>query len=567
MQKYRLNFTKYLFFGLLSFGVCTYTTQMNHLNKVLYTPSLRDECGRFLDNVLRQVSSEKFFELADTLKQENDDLTDNALYEKLMENIDSIKSWNHTLKKISSLTHQKKVLSQQAKTLLDGITTVDGYVEIGTPATYLTSMKSFLTTTGPRFVINDTQRWTDYIQGYSLNPIKKFKPYDHFVPLNNYDPICEDDIPSKSVDLVVCVIGLHHIPVEKLDGFVASIERILRPGGQFLLRDHDAHTPELISIVSTAHTVYNAITVGESLEAEMSEYRNFQPLSYWISLLEQHGFKSGEERILQEGDPTLNTFMKFTKKIDKDDHLDFITRSAKKTNNYEKDITQTYLTSPEWHNVDIAQEYAKFINHTPFYEFPYMKSISSYWKVFLKSWNAARKRRGLLPATLSSYTLMNLFIGITLSVEFAAKSALSLPMRLAFSGVEGEPIAMIVSDPKNQIEDIDERITVEETIGTHLKLIHVPRYKEFFGVMKKLKDSSIIIHEIAGQKSIQCKVRYKQDSSSADQGVGYTKEYEWNIPTQPEYQYAALTVDVSRIMDVLKDLASKDVEILHIHDF
>lgn len=567
MQKYQVNIRESFFLVVLFFGASLSATQTNHLNKVLYTSSLRAECVKFLDNVLRQVSSTEFFELVDTLKQKNDALTDNALYEKLIENIYSIKSWNHSFNVISSLKYQKRVLSEQAKTLLDGPTMVDGYVEIGTPATYLTSMKSFLTTTGPRYVVNDMQRWTDYIQGYSLNPRNKFKPYDHFVSLNDYDPISEDDIPSKSVDLVVCVIGLHHVPIEKLDAFIASIERILRPGGTLLLREHNAHTPELTSIISTAHSVYNAITAGETVEAEMSEYRNFQPLNYWITVLKQHGLQAGSERILQDGDPTLNTFMKFSKPVEKQDQLDFISRSAKKTKTYEKDISQTYLTSPEWHNVDIAQEYGKFINHTPFYEFPYMESVSSYWKVFLKSWNAARKKRGLLPATLSSYTLMNLFIGITMSVEFAAKSAMSLPLRMAFSGAENETIAMIVSDPKNEIEDIDERITVDKKIGEHLKLVNVPRYKEFFAIIQKLQDSSIIIHEIAGQKTIQCKVRYKKGALAFTQGIGYLKEYEWGIPTQPAYRYAALSVDVDRIRDVIKDLMGYGIEIMHIHDF
>jgi len=540
----------------------------DYLNKVFTTPFLRVENAKFIDTVLRQIPSQDFYKVVDTIQAEYGDLSDEEWYEKLIERIPQIKSWKHPFNVIASLQHQKKILSAQARTLLGDKVVVNGYVEIGTPGTYLTSMQHFLIAKGKRYIINDVQRWSDYLQGYSLNPLNKFSPYDSFVEMHDYDPIPEDKIPSKSVDLVVCFIGLHHIPLEKLENFIASIQRILRPGGTFLLRDHDACTPELLSITYAAHSIFNVIATEETLETEKAEYRNFQPLAYWITALEKQGFYVDDQRLLQEGDPTKNTLLKFIRKPKtKDEEIEVFLSKARKNSQYKRDIIQTYLTSPEWHNVDVAQEYGSFINHTPFYEFPYMKSVLSYWKVFLSSWNIARKKKGIVAATLSQYTIMNLFIGASMTAEFTAKSAISWPIRTMISGVEDATLQMIVSDQNNEIGTIDERIKILNE-QNNLKLIEVPRYKEFISIIKRIKNSNIVIKEIAGQKVIQCKVRYNiSNIFPTEHCIGYKTEYTWTLPTQPTYVYAAVTVKVENIGNVINHFINNNIELLYIHDF
>ncbi|MBX9702957.1 MAG: class I SAM-dependent methyltransferase, partial [Silvanigrellaceae bacterium] len=119
-------------------------------------------------------------------------------------------------------------------------------------------------------------------------------------------------IPDSSVDLVTIFIGLHHAPPHKLEPFVKSVFRVMRSGGVLLLRDHNA-TEEMKPIVNLAHSTFNAGT-GVSYHDEITEIRNFQPLSYWISLLENIGFERKGNPILQEGDPTANTLVAFIKK-------------------------------------------------------------------------------------------------------------------------------------------------------------------------------------------------------------------------------------------------------------
>ena len=193
-----------------------------HLDKIFSTPSLRVEIAKFLDNVLRQVSSDDLLSYVDNIRRHAHPRTDKEYYQKIIKKIRGIKPAIPLYSELKLLQHQKNILGAQAQQLIGAEKKCDGCVEIGTPGTYIWVIKNFLPATGNITVIHDKQKLTDMFQA--------FLPSRQFVQLNNYEPISSDGIPDKSVDLVVCFIGLHHVPIEKLDAFVASICRILRPG-------------------------------------------------------------------------------------------------------------------------------------------------------------------------------------------------------------------------------------------------------------------------------------------------------------------------------------------------
>jgi len=129
-----------------------------------------------------------------------------------------------------------------------------------------------------------------------------------FVPLDEYAPLAPDALRDASVDVVTCVIGLHHASADRIDGFIASIARVLRPGGLFILRDHDAASPEMFRFCSAIHTVFN-IGTGVSWAANAAEVRRFAGIPAWIEALEAAGFVDGGRRLLQEHDPSENVLV------------------------------------------------------------------------------------------------------------------------------------------------------------------------------------------------------------------------------------------------------------------
>lgn len=540
-----------------------------HMHHIFSSAALRTQFAGFLDVVLRQIPSADFYNAVDSFLPDRA-LTDREIYKRLIKHSNQIRPTFGAIKQLQALRYQKAVLSRQARKLIGTGKHIHGCLEIGTPATYINSMKSFLTIEGPLYYLNETERPSDRLQSPNFNIANGFLPYDHFVAMNNYEPIAENAIASNSLDLIVCFIGLHHIPAEKLDAFVASLKRVLRPGGLLLLRDHDAYDDVVMDMVHAAHSVFNAVLSGETIETELAEYRNFQPLAYWITLLEKHGLVAGNMRLQQRRDPSLNTMLTFTKvAVTEEEKLNQISHELQYVDGYKRDQMQTYLTSPEWVNVDVAQAYGRFIEHTPFYEFPYMQSVTAYWKVFKNSFNQAAKKDGTLKVLTSPYTLMNAFIGSTMTLEFAAKAALSAPMRWMYSGEEATTLSVLLNDPMHQISTVDERIKViKEYPDTSLKLVSMPRYKEFLVVMHKLAHSTVTLVEVAGQKNIQVKIRHRADDQTQPYAAfdGCSVLYDWEIPSQP-YRYVALNVAVNKLTAVLKQLEEHGIETIYVHDF
>ena len=102
------------------------------------------------------------------------------------------------------------------------------------------------------------------------------------------------EVPDASVDLVTMMQGLHHIPQQHLPGFLQEVVRVLRPGGLFLFREHDA-LPALMPMLELAHSVFNAVMGVTDKEEEM-ELRAFRPLSEWRQILETTGLEDSMPR-------------------------------------------------------------------------------------------------------------------------------------------------------------------------------------------------------------------------------------------------------------------------------
>jgi SAM-dependent methyltransferase len=112
------------------------------------------------------------------------------------------------------------------------------------------------------------------------------------------------------VDLVSCYIGLHHMTPQTLEPFMASIARVLRPGGLFILRDHDVRTPDMFRFVSLIHTVFNAGT-GADWQQNRDELRYFVSVDQWVQRLATVGLIDQGLRQVQAHDPSDNVLMAF----------------------------------------------------------------------------------------------------------------------------------------------------------------------------------------------------------------------------------------------------------------
>lgn len=286
-------------------------TEKNHYKAILATTEHKQQFGQFLDKILVRVDKEKLYPLLDDIFSYCD--TNQEIYSELSKRIGEVlpnkmTSGYRILRSLSDIKHD---LSEQAVKLMKdkAQTPLNGMIEIGYPGRFIASMRHKLNIKGEMLVLNDVESVTDIIQ--TGLP----RPYDRFLPLNDYAPLNPAQCKDNSVDLITCFTGLHHIPEDKIDAFLDSLQRVLRPGGSFLLVDHNVIDAKTHDMATLAHSVYNAV-MGVSLEEEMKELRYFKPLQAWQDLLARHGFevKMESQPLIRDGDPTVNSMIRFVKK-------------------------------------------------------------------------------------------------------------------------------------------------------------------------------------------------------------------------------------------------------------
>lgn len=200
-------------------------------------------------------------------------------------------------------------MARQTVELLGEGVRFNGYLEIGSSGRYLDYLEEKVEIDGERYYADGRE------PGYALSEMAdrgQIAIGATYIPLADYRTRYSEIIPKESLDLVTIYIGFHHCPLDLRVPFISSIRDTLRPGGKLILRDHDCDSEEQKALVALAHDVFNLGT-NESWEYNSKETRNFYSLSFICSFVEQLGFRFEKKTLFQEGDPTKNALMLFTK--------------------------------------------------------------------------------------------------------------------------------------------------------------------------------------------------------------------------------------------------------------
>jgi FAD/FMN-containing dehydrogenase/SAM-dependent methyltransferase len=267
-----------------------------------------DDFYRFLQNVFHTMPEDRLHQcIAEACGRHADD---EAVYRHVQHEIPTIKPRLADLTyAVPALIRQKAEMRQQTVQILGHGRGIQGYAEIGSKGRYFRSLAQALRIEGPVYLIDEAAPGYSPVDVLERGQLGKIGTY---VPLADYAPIAQGSVPSDSLDFVGCYIGLHHMTVDQLMPFVASIRRVLRPGGVFVVRDHDVSSESMRVLVSLAHTVFNA-GLGEPWESNARELRCFAGVVEWVRRLAAAGFSDTGHRVLQANDPTANTLMAFVK--------------------------------------------------------------------------------------------------------------------------------------------------------------------------------------------------------------------------------------------------------------
>jgi len=262
-----------------------------------------DRFYTFLQNIFHLFPQDRFHALIRQALTQHQ--SDEAIYRALQTGLPGITPPLSMLTyALPSLAEQKREMGRQTAQLLQGHEPLKDYVEIGTTGRYVRALQRQLSLSGKVTLVHDkppTFSPVDLVERGQLQP-----PGD-FTHLNDYAPL---SLPARSADLVSCFVGLHHMAPEKLAPFLASIAQVLRPGGYFIVRDHNVRDQAMDAFVSLAHVVFNA-GLGEPWTVNAVELRHFASVDAWIERIEAVGFRHTGAKLLQAGDPSDNVLMAF----------------------------------------------------------------------------------------------------------------------------------------------------------------------------------------------------------------------------------------------------------------
>lgn len=270
--------------------------------------ALREEFKKFLVNVFHLYPEDDLHALIAQALQQG--LSDQEVYRQVQAQLGGIKPLlGDVTYSLPTLAKQKRVLAHQTALLLGERRRYEGYLEIGSNGRFLDSLEERLDIVGDSFTMSDRAPTNSAIDIVDRGQLRRAGP---FIALNDYRPKLGQHVPAGSVDLVTVYIGFHHCPLELRPEFMGEIRQVLRPGGALIVRDHNVHNEKMWRMVALAHDVFNMGT-KETWQYNEDERRAFYSLATLDRTLASAGFKAHARRLLQQGDPTLNTLMLYTR--------------------------------------------------------------------------------------------------------------------------------------------------------------------------------------------------------------------------------------------------------------
>ncbi len=279
--------------------------------RVLGDPVWHDALYRHFQSVYRLYPEARLHALVRTLAERHPD--DESTYRHLLNELPRIRpALAEARFALPALRRHKRDIAAQVGQVMQSLgreRQVDGYLEFGTLGRYLRGIDRQVGLRGPRYLLNDEAPGHGIVDVLERGSLWRNARY---VDLNDYQPVPTLSVPAGSLDLVTCLIGLHHAPLDRIDAFVASLADALRYDGMLILREYDAHDAAGRDFVALTHTIYNA-GIGVPWELEQQQRRCFAGLLHWIALMARHGLLDTGLRLRETQDPSGNTLMAFVK--------------------------------------------------------------------------------------------------------------------------------------------------------------------------------------------------------------------------------------------------------------
>ncbi len=208
------------------------------------------------------------------------------------------------------------------------------------------------------------------------------------------------------------------------------------------------------------------------------------------------------------------------------------------------------LSALERAQAAIEREYSAYIDHTPFYMFPWVSKIKTIWSAV---WNAKegffKKASSVLGASLYTVSLL-------------VTAAVSLPIRALYTTnggyVEPDTIKLLVRDPASEITSG----VIYETPDSY-KIAAQARYRDFTEFCKNLPTKELDLLEIGGQSQVSVDVLLGPDDATPqvqDARVVYEMD---KLQDAQRRRYVTYMVNVQALKAFVQAVGPNRIEYVH----
>lgn len=228
-----------------------------------------------------------------------------------------------------------------------------------------------------------------------------------------------------------------------------------------------------------------------------------------------------------------------------------------------------HLSSLEKFEAENEKSYSEFIDHTPFYMYPYIDKMKQMWKTVLNPSNRIMAR------------FTDSLNAIPSTIAFVAKALISAPVRSIYTAeanLEPDTIKILISDPHNELDGVIARWEKEKNANTDqklkievlhhtpdgYKLVSMPRYRPFTKICGYLSEtSSLKLLEIGGQKEISVDIVLNKNQANPQiEGSQFIYALD-KLQDSQQKQYLTYQVHVAALKHFQKIVTLENIEYIH----
>ena len=187
----------------------------------------------------------------------------------------------------------------------------------------------------------------------------------------------------------------------------------------------------------------------------------------------------------------------------------------------------TWFKLNEWMQVEILDELAKSLEHTPWYRFPFMEFMKTYFDVFQRECRIVQDKYGMIQAYGSIPFLIDLVPGIVMTILFGQLKLFAIPCQMAFpNGYDDDKtnfleevvlhLPTMMNDSEGGISNwteylkatLDERIVKAKPLPNNFMVCSLPPFRAFGEILEKIaiRYPSSRVFQISNQFEVQVRI-------------------------------------------------------------